>query len=174
MIAVFFLFMAVATLICALPYWFGRSHVRYRVWQERDRLFDDLVTRKWEDPVLWGLIDRSEVLLRSAALLTPMSLALTRPHPDVDPPASRAFPAAEDVAFLTDEKREFYERASRRFDSLLVRQLLYTSWHGLAIGAVAYVVVFFRHGAASTAVGIEVRRRLRGEPERAMAAGAFC
>lgn len=174
MIAVLLLFMAVATLLCALPYWFGRSHVRYRVWRERDALFDGLVERGWDDDVLWGLVDRCDILLRGSTLLTPMSLALTRTHPDIDPPTSRAFPDDQAVALLTDAKQAFYMEAGTRIDGLLMRQLLLTSWHGLALGALAFVVVFFRSGAARSAVGAEVRRRLNGEPERAMAAGAFC
>lgn len=172
MIAVLLMFFATATLVSTVPYWLGRSQVRYRTWELRDRIFDDLAARDDAPDVLWGLVERCEIQIRLSKILNPLAIAIVASGDRSTPASSLAFPDPEDIMMLSHRDRTFYDRGLREIDRLLVRQLVLTTWHGLILGSIAYLAIFLRSGSALDAVGTVVREKSHGRPEKVMACAA--
>ena len=172
MIIVFVLFMAVATLVSTLPYWLGRSTVRYQIWARRDQIFDELRAQGYDHPVLWGLVDRCEIMVNLSRIMTPMTLAIIDDRHLQARRYSPPFPSPEDLATLQADERAYYNQQRELIDGLLVRQLVFSSWNGLVVGAIVYLRVFFRPGPAKAAIRSEMRNRVHREPENVMATGA--
>lgn len=156
------MFVAVA-LVATAPRWLGRSWVRYKVWALRDEIFDELYRREITEPVMWGLVRRSEMLANVTGHLTPVELAFM---PVYEVPESDAFPAPARVAALPARELALYERWRDRLEKLAVTSLIFTSWSGLVVGAVLRVYVATRRG---TNVASEMQDRAGDRPDRIVA-----
>lgn len=162
------LVVSVAGLLLA-PYWLGRAWTRDGFWQLRDDVYDEWMSDGYRSVVLNKFVNRTEVTIDQLHRMSVWTLIST--HSTLKKigreEMQALFPDPRELDHLSPEERELYEQWDKRFDRLVMRHLVFSSWSGIAIGGLGAIALHLtpEHDRAE---GFE--KRLRNDSQRLVAA----